>query len=625
VEHLLAGADPSLVDSVVVQLQAVAEPRDRSGIPGTGGDARPLAASEQPALESASGSGPDGAQTDPIRAGAPLDTLRVARSKLDDLLLQGEDFLVLKLAAAECTGLAEELIHSLEQNQRERPDGGLAEAIAASRRLLFHLQRDERITTRYVDRLHRQTRQLRLAPVSSVFNLFPLMVHDLATEQAKEVSLVMHGTDLEVDLQILEAMKDPLIHLVRNAVDHGIEAPEKRIEQGKPGQARLELRVTSIEGGRIQICVEDDGAGIDPAEVRAAAVRAHFLAPEVAESLSADAAIDLLFRSGFSTSSRITAISGQGIGLSIVRERVDGLGGQIRVESEPGRGTAVHILLPATVATFRGLLVRAGGQPFLFPLESIQRTLRVDQRDIHRAEGREIIRWQEQLMPVGRLDALLGMPESQGPDRSGTPGMHTALVIRVGEDQAAVLVDEVLGDREVLVKALQRPLVRVPCVASAGMLGTGSVVLVLRPYDILKILHSRPVPAVPSVAHRPTATPTILVADDSITTRMLIKNILEAAGYEVRVAVDGLDAWTSLKADSCDLLMSDVDMPRMTGFDLAARVREDPDLKDLPIVLVTSLDSRDDKERGMAVGANAYVVKTDMAQSNLLEIVRRFV
>jgi two-component system chemotaxis sensor kinase CheA len=609
VEHLLEGAQPEVAEPIVAQIAAAAAtsstpPREAVSTP------------ESPAIE-----------VEPLRVGSGgLDTLRIPRAQLDDLLLQGEDFLLLKLEAAERTKQAVGLIATLNTcRQAAAPlSPELSVAIRQAERLLADLRRGERIVKRSVDQLHRQTRRLRLAPVSSVFDLFPLMVQDLAADQRKEVDLVMRGTELELDLRILEAMKDPLIHLVRNAVDHGIEKPAVRLAAGKPAPGHLELRVAPIDTGRVEITVEDDGVGAAPARIRAAAVSARLLPPGVAESLSDDDALDLLFRSGFSTSAVITQISGHGLGLAIVRERVEALGGRITIESGSAGGTRMRIVLPTTVSTFRGLLVRSRDQTFLVPLESIQQTIRVAPSEIRRAEGRDMIERQSELIPIGGLDALLDL-RSAPQAEPGAPGdQQIALVLRVGDERAAIVVDEILGDRDVLVRELRAPLFRIPCVASAGLLGTGAVVLVLRPSDMIAMLRSA-VTAPSTVAQSVPTERTVLVADDSITTRMLIRNILEAAGYRVSVAVDGLDAWTTLKAERFDLLVSDVDMPRLGGFDLTARIRQDPEVHDLPVVLVTALDTREDKERGLAAGASAYVVKSDMEQSNLLEIVQRLV
>jgi two-component system chemotaxis sensor kinase CheA len=407
--------------------------------------------------------------------------------------------------------------------------------------------------------------------------------------------------------------------LVRNAIDHGIEPPKARAEAGKAPRGRVAVTVAALEGGRIEIRVEDDGRGIGLARVREAAVRAGLLSSEAAEALTNDGALDLIYRSGLSTSPIITNVSGHGLGLPIVKERVERLGGRIDVQTRAGAGTTITMVVPASIATFRGLLVRAGNQPFLLPLEAVERAIRVTPEDVETVEGREAVRWDGRPLFLARLSGLLALSEAAREPR----GKSLCVIVRVGEEWVGLLVEEVSGDREVVVKDLRAPLVRVRNVAGAGLLGTGEVVLILRPTDLLRSSQRARRLSAPPPAPEEKRQAAVLVVDDSITTRTMEKNLLEAAGYRVRVAVDGIDAWTVLKSEAFDLVVSDVDMPRMDGFDLTVRIRGDKQLSDLPVILVTALESREDKERGIDVGANAYIVKSSFDQSNLLEIIRR--
>ncbi|MGH8056117.1 MAG: chemotaxis protein CheA, partial [Candidatus Entotheonellia bacterium] len=303
----------------------------------------------------------------------PTDTTRLATAELDALLLQAEDLLVPKLTAEqrvrEAKALVEALTHcrmTLKAGDREQGLGvGLRALETQAQELLDHLIRDHRTITAAVDRHQEEMRRLRMTPASAVLDLFPRMVRDLASEQGKEVEWEARGTDLEVDRKVLDAMKDPLVHLVRNAIDHGIEPPEARAQAGKPSRGRVAVTVASVEGHRIEISVDDDGRGLDLAQIRGSAVRSRLLSPEDAQALSDEEALELVYRSGLTTSPIITDLSGHGLGMAIVKERVESLRGQIRLESKPGVGTTVRMFLPATIATFRGLLVKAGGQPFL--------------------------------------------------------------------------------------------------------------------------------------------------------------------------------------------------------------------------------------------------------------------
>lgn len=604
-------------------------------------------AAAEPAAEGAEAPVEGPAPTAPAPAAPPgavaSATLRVATAKLDALTLQAEELLVSKLAAGERAhgvgAMAETLSacrSSLERARQAARSGrtaaveaelssdlepALRAALAQARELSARLVRDQRAIAGTVDGLLEESRRLRMTPASSVLDLFPRMVRDLVGEQGKEVEFVARGADLELDRKVLEAAKDPLIHLVRNAVDHGIEPQKVRADAGKTPRGRVAVSVASLEGGRIEIRVEDDGRGIDLARVREAAARAGLLTADAADALADGDVLDLIYRSGLSTSPIITDVSGHGLGLAIVKERVERLGGSIDVETKTGAGTTVRMVVPASIATFRGLLVRAGGQPFLLPIETVERAIRIAPEDIETVEGREAVRRNGHPLFLARLSGLLERDDAAGP--SERQGKLPCVILRLGEERLGLLVEEVMGDREVLVKDLRAPLVRVRNVAGAGLLGTGQMALILRPTDLLKSSQGgRRAPA-PPPAQETKREAAILVVDDSITTRTMEKNLLEAAGYRVRVAVDGIDAWTVLKSEEFDLVVSDVDMPRMDGLDLTARIRSDPKLKDLPVVLVTALESREDKERGIEVGANAYIVKSSFDQSNLLEIIRR--
>ncbi|OFW42908.1 MAG: hypothetical protein A3J29_20595 [Acidobacteria bacterium RIFCSPLOWO2_12_FULL_67_14b] len=579
-------------------------------------------------------------------AGLPFSgTIRLATATLDTLLLQAEELIVPKLAAGQRVGDAKALVEGLARCRSafSRATGpqvvipevtkGLRALETSAREMLHQLTRDERTLSGAVGGLQERVRGARLTAASTVLDLFPRMVRDLARESGKPTEWVAQGTELEVDRKVLEEIKDPLIHLVRNAIDHGIEPPEVRAQAGKPPTGRIGVTFGVIEGNRIEIRVEDDGCGIDPVQVSEAAVRARLLTSEAAGSLTHEEALALIWRSGLSTSPIITDVSGHGLGLAIVKDRVERLGGQIQLETRHGSGTTVWMVLPASVATFRGLLVRAGGQSFLVPTEAVERAIRVTASEIEHVEGRAAICWNGRSLPLARLSDLLELApapalQAPGPDlQLPTPvRRQPCIVTTAGEESLGLLVEEIEGEREVLVKELTAPLVRIRNIAGAGLLGTGRVALILRPADLLKSARRSPrSAALASVAPKTKHQLRILVVDDSITTRTMEKNLLETAGYRVQVAVDGLEAWTLLKTEAFDLVVSDVDMPRMDGLDLTAKIRTDPKTADMPVVLVTALESREDKERGIEVGANAYLVKSSFDQTNLLEIIRRLV
>jgi two-component system, chemotaxis family, sensor kinase CheA len=580
-------------------------------------------------------------KSDPTRRPAPdpavasalavPTTIRMDTARLDELQSHSESLLVAKLAAEgreqEARALVEALAPVGTYSAGDRASGVPRNRAAETqaRALVGRLSRDRRVLAVAVDALGERMRHVRLMPASSVLELLPPMASEMARALGKEVDFTTEGAELEVDRKVLETIKDPLLHLVRNALDHGVEAPDVRERAGKRRRARIAVRFSPRESRRIEVRVEDDGAGIDVAGLRAGAVRARLMSPEVAGSLPEGAALQLAFSSGVSTSPVITDLSGHGLGMAIVRDRVERLGGSVSVHTSPGQGTAVTMTLPTTIATFHGLLVRVGDQLLLLPIEAVERALRVTALDIGRVGGMDVLGWEGRVVPAGSLGALLG----RGVARAEAPGPRPCLIVASGGEHGALLVDEVLGEREVLVKELEAPLVRVRHVAGAGLLGGGELALILRPGDLLRALRETlPAadPAQPEEEQEQEARPAaILVVDDSITTRTMEKSLFEAAGYRVQTATDGAEAWAALKTEPFDLVVSDVDMPRLNGFELTARIRSDARLASLPVVLVTALESREDKERGIEVGANAYVIKSGFDQSKLLEIVRRLV
>ncbi len=481
--------------------------------------------------------------------------------------------------------------------------------------------RDHRAMTGMVDRLLHDVKEMHLLPCSSLLEAFPRLVRELARDQGKQVELAIRGDDIEIDRRILEEMKDALNHLLRNGVDHGIEKPALREQQGKPPRGLFTIAISHLDSGKVEILVADDGAGIDVSKVKAAAGRLGLVSRVELEKFDEREAQALVFRSGVSTSPIVTDLSGRGLGLAIVREKVERLGGAVALETRPGAGTSFRIVLPLTLATFRGVLVAAGDRQFMVPALSVERVVRVANTDIRTVENRETIPLDGRAVPLAWLSDVLELPRAESADNA------QVVVLGLGVDRIAFRVDAVLAEQEVLVKGLGPQLARVRNVAGASVLGTGQVVPVLNVPDLMKSAMTSAAPhAAPAAAKAAEAAKqSILVVEDSITSRALLKNILEAAGYNVATAVDGIEAYTALKTAAFDLIVSDVEMPRMDGFDLTARVRSDKQLSGLPVVLVTALETREHRERGIDVGANAYIVKSSFDQSNLLGIVRRLI
>jgi two-component system chemotaxis sensor kinase CheA len=472
-----------------------------------------------------------------------------------------------------------------------------------------------------ISELQEEIKRVRMLPLRTITVTFGRMVRDLAREQGKQISPTIMGGETELDKRILEQIKDPLIHLLRNAVDHGLETPEARRQAGKPAEGQITL-AASQQGHNIVIIMSDDGGGLDLAAIRLAAARRGLMPLAEAEKLSDAEVANLIFDPGLSTSKIITDISGRGVGLDVVRQNVEALQGILDVSSVPGQGTTFTLTLPLTLTSSHGLLVRSGEQIFALPLTTVERMLHVNGSDIASVSGKEAITYQHKPVALARLAELLELP-IRTPDSDRV----TIVIIAVAEKRLGLIVDDLVGEQEIVIKNMGKQLAKVSGLAGATVLGSGQVILVLHAADLVKLAARTRISVTSGPELRQSAEcKTILVVDDSITTRTLEKNILEAAGYQVRLATDGEEALAVLVTDGpANLIVSDINMPRLDGFDLTYRLKQDSRFADIPVILVTSLDSPADKARGIEVGADAYIVKSRFDQGSLLETIEQLI
>jgi len=496
--------------------------------------------------------------------------------------------------------------------------------------LVRNFDSDSRRMAQVMADLQDGVRRIRMLPISTVFETFPRMVRDTARAVEKDVNLVIKGGENEVDRTILEQVKAPLVHLLRNAVDHGLESPATRLAAGKSRQGTVNLSAAQ-RGANLQVEVSEDGGGIDVRKVRESAIRKGLLSPEASAAMSDQEALWLIFRPGFSTKATVTDLSGRGVGLDVVRENVEGLGGMIDVKSEIGEGTTFTLTLPMSVATTLVMIVECGRRRFALPVTNVLRIMQVDPSKVGQLRGRAAIDFEGRPIALTHLADALGQGDGQVSLKAGEPVQ--ALIVGSAEKRYAFLVDGVLGAQEVVVKSLLPPLDRVRRVAGATILGTGEVVMVVNVADLIRssslanfgVTMGR-TGAVADMARKEQKSdepPLVLCVDDSFTTRTLIKSIVEAAGYRTEQAIDGLDAWTKLQTEPIRLVVTDVNMPRMDGFELTRTIRNDSRTKDLPVVLVTSLDSPEERAEGVKAGADAHIVKGALRQEDLLETIKR--
>lgn len=593
---------------------------------------------------------------EPILVTAPRkqESLRVSQERLEQVMRESEELLSFKLSANHrveeldrlaktvtdwkktWTGIAPilrqfnqpgasvetlksqlaKLRQHLEQIQDELDPLDLKTAS-----IRHHARQDATAITRFVDSLHEGLRGLMMTPFSSTLSMLHKTVRDLSSEQKKQVELKITGGDVEADRRILEGMKDPLLHLIRNSIDHGIETPDERIDAGKPPYGMIDITIAQIDAGKINITVEDDGRGLNLDRIRQALIDKKLESSETAKSMAAEQVADSIFISGLSTSQKVTEISGRGVGMSVVRERAESFNGQVSVTPRKPWGTTFSIVLPVTVATFRGILVRTGTRQFVFPTPAVEQMVRIPLTEVKTVENRNTITVAGKVLPLELLSELLELPPVE---RTTTRDGLLALIVCAGGQRFALEVDEVLREQEVLVKRLGPQLARVRNISGVALLGPGELAPILNIHDLIKSSirgGAHPIATAPATVGKKKKS--IMIAEDSITSRMLLKNVLESVGYHVEAAVDGAAALAELKTGRFDALVSDVDMPRMNGFVLTERVRADRKLANLPVILVTSLSSQEDKERGIEAGANAYIIKSSFDQSNLLSVLDR--
>ncbi len=597
--------------------------------------------------------GPKAGALDVRRGGD--ETVRVAISKLDALMAQVGEIQVTRVSTlrrlneigasldlfesweAEWTRMRSECRQILQRGlseDEETPDaltevprklpgflrnseGRLRLALNQMNALKRNVRADSRRMAQVVADLQDEVRRIRMLPIATVFQTLPRMVRDLSRELGKEVELEITGGENEMDRSVIEQIGGPLVHLLRNCVDHGLETPDVREAAGKPRKGSL-LLSASQRGGSILIEMSDDGAGIDAAKVKASAVKKGVITAEAAATMTEREAIWLIFRSGVSTRGAVTEISGRGVGMDAVREIVERLNGIIDIETQVGKGTRFLITLPLTVATTLSLMVRTGGLVFALPVANVIRVIRVKPEQIGSASGRAV------LHVDGRHLALVSLADTLGlKSETAVSSSYLAIIVGFVEERMAFIVDSVLSTQEVMSKNLPKPLFKVPYIGGATILGTGEVVIILNAADLTR--GTQAVGFAAPVADTAKKAPSVLVVDDSITVRTMEKTIIEGAGYNVSLANDGVDAWELMQKAHFDIVITDVNMPRMDGFELTRKVRTDARLKDTPVVLVTSLASPEDREKGITAGADAHIIKSMFEQEKLLDTIRSLI
>ncbi len=500
---------------------------------------------------------------------------------------------------------------------RERADACLTSLMKQVEDFESFARRNEDLS----GRLHHEVIVSRMRPLADGIRGFPRLIRDVARTLDKQVRWEVRGEQTGVDRDILDKLEAPLSHLVRNALDHGIESPAEREAAGKPpvGTIRLEAR---HRAGMLHITLTDDGRGIDVEKLRTKAVARGLVARQVADQLSELELLEFLFLPGFTTKEQVTEISGRGVGLDVVQSMVKAVGGTVRVATQPGRQTVFTLQLPITMSVIRALLVAIGGEPYAFPLTRIDNILFCPHADVRTVEGRQY--FERDGVSIGLVMAPQIL-ELEGAAAPADP--MPVVVISDRGQQFGMIVDAFLGERDLEVRPLDRRLGKVPNINSASLLENGNPVLIVDVEDLVRsidnVLMGRRLSRVEfeRMAEQARHRKRILVVDDSITVRELERQLLQSRGYSVDVAVDGMDGWNAIRGAHYDLVVTDVDMPRMDGIGLVSLIKNDPARKDIPVVIVSYKDREEDRLRGLDAGANRYLTKSSFHDETFLHTI----
>ncbi len=500
---------------------------------------------------------------------------------------------------------------------------GLAARLGKAKELAAALHREAKLLAneelRDLGQVVEEVQRIRMLPVSVLFEPYPRVVRDMARELGKEVDLVVDGEDTRADRAVVEALREPLLHLIRNALDHGLESRVDRVGAGKRPKGCLTLRAAR-EGNRIILRVEDDGVGLDTSMLRRVAVRRGFLDEGAAGALTEAQARELIFLSGFTSREVTTDLSGRGVGLDAVRSAVQSLGGDVSVESAPGWGTIFEIRVPVSLTVAPLLFVKAGEETLALSATHVIRALKLEMSSLRELAGRTALDVEGRALPFAHLSTLLGL----APERSASEG-ELVLVVRSQGVTAALAVERVLEERVQAILPLKGLLGRFAHLTGATTLADGRLAMVLSAAYITAGAHgsvsmrlARATPRAPEVKRR-----RILVVDDSPLTRELISALLEAVGYDIVTAGEGAEALHQLSLTPVDLVVTDLEMPGIDGLELTQQLKSHEKFSRLPVIILTTRGGEEDRKRGLKVGADGYITKGDLVRQDLVDVVKR--
>ena len=485
---------------------------------------------------------------------------------------------------------------------------------------IFSLDNFDRRSTSLSSQINHEVISSRMRPFSDSTQGYKRMVRDISSSLNKKVTLEIHGENTAVDRDILEKLDAPLNHMIRNAIDHGIESPEERLQNGKPETGLITINA-SHQAGRLLIQVKDDGRGVDTENLREKILSKKLVNEQMAESLSKTELLDFLFLPSFSTRSEVTELSGRGVGLDIVHSALQEIRGKLHADTEIGQGMEINMELPLTLSVIRSLLVRIKNELYAFPLAKIQSLFTIKKQDISILEDKQYITINDKHIGLIHCAQILGEQTTKTADEN-----IPVIIIGDWNMSYGIVVDELIGEKSLALRTLNKKLGKIKDISAAALTDDGEPVLVFDTDDLLQsiqdIISGKDLYKIGAVNEFDTSnTKRVLIVDDSLTVREIEKKLLESKGYSVDVAVDGVDGWNIVRNGNYDLVISDVDMPRMNGIELIKLIKADASLRTLPVMMVSYKDRAEDKQKGLEAGADYYLTKGSFHDDTLIEAV----
>ncbi|HAP66792.1 MAG TPA: hypothetical protein DCQ99_03045, partial [Nitrospinae bacterium] len=576
------------------------------------------------------------------------NTVRVASEKLDRLMEEAGELLIMKLKAQQRGIHVQSIINecnltnqSFKKNKRViRHQAKLQNdktSEVTEKRILTEFEKkisnlSDRLDSFYktlsndshqlsliIEKLQDDIRKTRLLPFHTIMSAFPKMVRDISVNENKKIKFEFSGGDIELDKFILEEIKSPLMHMLRNSIDHGIEPTEDRIKFGKTEEGNIKI-LLSQRGNNAIIEIIDDGSGINIEQLKSSAVKKGLYTEKEMQQMKERQILNIIFQPGFSTSKIITDISGRGIGMDVVKATIERLNGTIDIETSKNTGTRFILTIPLTLSITHAIKFFVNNEIYYIPINMIERIIIVDEKNLSTIERGLAIHYNGSIIPYVRMQQILEIPVSESKESE-----RFAIILKTGNTMAAFAIDKFLGEEDITIKGLGNYMKRVRNISGITIMSDGNIAPILNVPDMINAIQLRGIASTKRKIESPDVEKhlSILVIDDSIMTRTLEKNILESYGYDVVTAIDGQDAILKLHEKNFDVIVSDVQMPNMDGLELTEKIKQDNRYSKIPVILVTAMESDEDKKRGMQVGADAYIVKSSFDQSNLLTTIKR--